>query len=179
MTATPPPGWQQPGYGYPAMPPAPTPPSEMPGSVRTAINLMWAAVALTVVGFLVGLLMMGTTIEEATAEIPEMNEVSTNTLIGAGVAMGVFLTLVTVGLYVLVIVYVRRGANWARVLGTVLGGLFLASSALTLPFSLVTGEDWASILITLASAVLAAVTLYFLWKKESGPWFLPRQPRYT
>lgn len=99
-----------------------------------------------------------------------MDAARTGAIVGAVIGLVVF-----GGLYLLLVIFIRKGANWARIVWTV----FAAISLLISPLALL-GDQPALLLLTgLVSLVITIVVLVLLWKKESNAYFsgsgAPRQ----
>lgn len=152
---------QQPGYGQPVM-------TEAPPSVKKAVNLMWASIGLSLVSFLITMVMLDSIVDKAFEDAglvtQDADAVRTGALIGA-----IFGLIIGVGINVLLIMFVKKGANWARIVFTVLGGLSLLFGLFGL-FS----QPAVLLLIGLISMVLTAAIIFFLWQKDSNAWFAKR-----
>ena len=89
MSSTPP-------EGYPPYPPgseptsAPARPSEMPGSVATAVKLIWASMALSVVASLLTLMMLDTIIDRALQQAAVGTSVNRDSVRAAAISGAVF-----------------------------------------------------------------------------------------
>lgn len=153
---------QQPGYGQPAAL------TQAPPSVTKAVNLMWASIGLSLVSFLITLVMLDSIVDKAFEDAglvsQDADAVRTGALIGA-----IFGLIIGVGINVLLIMFVKKGANWARIVFTVLGGLSLLFGLFGL-FS----QPAVLLLIGLISMVLTAAIIFFLWQKDSNAWFARR-----
>lgn len=157
---------QYPAGSSPDPDPGGTAPGPRPRSVDLAVNLIWVAVALTLVSTALGLAQ----IDEAVATALESDTTGTLTessARGGIVAFIVIFLVIGVGLYALLAFLIKRGKNWARIVFTVLGAIFLLLGLLGL------GADQTALSLLLAVAQLAvtAATLFFLWTKDSSAWF--------
>lgn len=89
------------------------------------------------------------------------------------VGFGIVIALIGFGFYILVAIFVRKGKNWARILGTVFAafaliGIFtMLGSYFTSPASL----------ISLASSLLGIAGIVMLYLRPSNPYFR-RAPLY-
>jgi hypothetical protein len=168
MSSTPP-------EGYPPYPPGSGPtsgyarPSEMPGSVATAVKLIWASMALSVVASLLTLTMLDTIIDRAIQQAAVGTSVNRDSVRAAAISGAVFELIVGLGLTFLLLTFIRRGANWARIVYTVLGALGLIFGLLGLG-----GQPPLLLVLSVVSLALTAAILLFLWKSESNPWFVKR-----
>lgn len=168
MSSTPPEGYQPypsgsgPASGYGR-------PSEMPGSVATAVKLIWASMALSVVASLLTLLMLDTIIDRAIQDAAAGTTIDRDTVRTAAISGAVFGLIVGLGLTFLLLTFIRRGANWARIVYTVLGALGLVFGLLALG-----NQPPLLLVLSVVSLALTAAILFFLWKGESNPWFAKR-----
>lgn len=74
---------------------------------------------------------------------------------GVSVASNLVGVLAILGLYVLVYVFLRRGANWARILGIVLAGLAMVSFLVSIISNLWLHGSWAVVSTAIAVALIA------------------------
>ena len=108
--------------------------------------------------------------EQQTLTDSGMNATNVNSFL---VAFGIVVAVIGFGFYVLVALFVRRGKNWARILGTVFAafaliGIFTMLGAyFTSPLSL----------ISLASSLLGIAGIVMLYLQPSKPYFR-RAPLY-
>jgi hypothetical protein len=145
------------------------PRGERPASVKTAVNLIWASIALTVLSSILTMVMLDSIVDAALEA--DTSGVSEDAL-RAGVIIGAVIWLVlSVGVSVLLAIFIGRGRNWARIVYTILGGLGILFTLL----GLVTGGAPAlvTVLDVLGAALIAAV-IFLIWKKESSAWFSGR-----
>ena len=182
MSSTPPPPGeygqpdygQQPAYGqqpggYPADPYGAQPgrPAQMPASVATAVKLIWASIALSLLSFVLTFAFLDDIIDQALKD-PNISGTTNEDAVRVGAISGAIIGLVIgVGLTLLLVTFIKKGANWARITYTVLGVLGLVFGLIGLA-----GEQPVILkLLGVLSMLLTAAILVFLWKKESNPWF--------
>jgi hypothetical protein len=174
-----------PGYpgAMPGMPPAagaPRPAGPRPASVTTAVRLMWAGAALSLVSALLTPTMgdaMRTQIRDAIASSGSSMDPGTldgfvTVILGLAVVFG----LVEAGLWLLMAWQNGKGRTWARIVATVLFALGLLSGLSSLAQASV-----APLLtvLSVAGAIVGAVAVFFLWRKDSSAWFEAQSaPRY-
>jgi hypothetical protein len=151
------------GAGQPARP------AEMPASVATAVKLMWAGIGLTVLSTLLTFVLLDSIVDRALEDAGVAGEVDTDLVRASAVAGGIFGLVIGVGIALLLLTFVKKGANWARITYTVLGGLSLLFGLIGL-----VNQPPLLLLLSLAGLALTAATIFFLWKKESNPWFAKR-----
>lgn len=168
MSSTPPEGYTPYPRGS-----EPTPgsirPSEMPASVATAVKLIWVSMALAVVGALLTFTMLDTIVDRAIENAAVGKTVDRDVVRNSAIAGAIIGLIIGLGLTFLMLQFIRRGANWARILYTVLGGLGLLFGVLGLA-----GQPPFLLILNVVSLVLTATILFFLWRSESNPWFAKR-----
>jgi hypothetical protein len=142
---------------------------EMPGSVATAVKLIWASMALAVVSSLITFTMLDSIVDKAIENAAAGTTVDRDTVRASAIAGGIIGLIIGLGLTYLMLHFIRKGANWARILYTVLGVLSVLFAVLGLA-----SQPPLLLVLTLISAVLTVAVLFFLWKSESAPWFAKR-----
>ena len=163
---------------YPAGSPGPvsTPQSAPPVPVTRAVGLMYAGAGLTVVWFVFSLLSVSAVKKAIHQASPDLTPSQISSLGTALVAISAVLAVAGVGLWIWMAWANKRGKSWARIVATVLFGLFTVYLLLTLiqPHSglglLLIGITW---LVGLGATV-------FLWQRESSAYFqaMSGRPRY-
>jgi uncharacterized membrane protein (DUF2068 family) len=165
--------------GGPPPPPPPPPPggaappvTEQPGSIATAVKLMYAGAALSLLSVIASFFMLDSikeTIEES------MREADTNvsqSTIDAAYAVGLVSTVVVgilaVGLWLWMAWKNGQGRSWARIVATIFGGLNVLTTLVgfTQP-----GMTAVSAIISAVTMVLAVIILILLWRKESTSYY--------
>lgn len=161
---------QQPG-GYPTDPYGTGQPgrsAQMPGSVATAVKLIWASIALSLLSAVLTFAMLDTIVDQAVESAGanvDADLVRTTAIIG-----GVIGLVISVGLTLLLLMFIKKGANWARITYTVLAVIGLLFGLIGLA-----GEQPVLMrLLGIISMLLTVAILFFLWKKESNAWFSKR-----
>jgi hypothetical protein len=139
----------QPGQYPGAVPPPAQRPSgapvAMPRQVALAVNLLFAIIALAVVG----LLLMVT---QGGASIASM------------AALG---SIVSIALYVWLTLMIRKGANWARIVITVIFAIGILPSLATLLLPVPTLVK----ALTLVQLVIEIAVMVLLWRAPSSAYF--------
>ncbi len=168
-----PPGAGQPsGYGYPAPPVVPAKASP-PREVLTGSWLIIAAGVLSLIYNIItsfALPSLLTPQDKQAFSDAGLDDGNVTTFL---VSFGIVIALIGFGIYLLIALFVRRGKNWARILGTVfaafaLVGIFtMLGSYFTSPLAL----------ISLVSSLLGIAGIVMLYLKPSAPYFR-RAPRY-
>lgn len=161
---------------YPTPPPADgygqTTPAEPPPSIKTAVSIVWAVIALSVVSTILTFVMLDDVIEAAGVKAtsgPEYDGARTGAVVGAIIGFLVFGAL-----WVLLGVFLRKGANWARIVLTVLAVIGLGFGV----FGLTLGEQPAIFLvITIVQMALYAGLLFFMWRRDSSDYIAAAKAR--
>jgi len=151
----------QEGYGAPSR-------GEKPASVKTAINIIWAYIALSVISTLLSFLYLDQIIDDAMAAQPA-SSAATEEVVRSSVIVGsVVVLVVIVGLSVLLAIFLGKGKNWARIVLTVLVAISLLGGLVGLAG--VGGQPIALQVLQVLTLLLAAALVFFLWKKDSSRW---------
>lgn len=155
-----------PSYPYPGQDvadsgrPAPPPP------VATAVKLMYAGAALSLIGMLSTLFLTGS-VRDQIADQPGMDAAAVDVAVTVFVVGGVVVGLVGVGLWILNAVYNARGASWARILSTVLAGLAILFTLI----GFVQPQPGLSRVLSILQLLLAAAIVVLLWRPESSRFY--------
>ncbi|BCW72650.1 hypothetical protein [Arthrobacter sp. NicSoilB8] len=156
---------QSPYGAYPSEQPQPLPPTAAPQLVNTSFWLIVAAGAVWVISMLVSL---GTLDSPAVRDLFEQQMATSGTKVDfesiKGFLIGtiVVFAVISAGLYALVALNVRKGKNWARILGTVFAALSIFN---LFPLSLAT-----------LAALLGIAAIVLLYLPAASPYFQKRQP---
>jgi hypothetical protein len=168
---TPPPGGQE----YPGMAPpppsAPRPPAAVPQQVRLAVNLLFALVAIGAISVIVALTQTGAVADQIRQADPNLTEAQVDAAVTAGIIGGVVVGLIFTALFLWLTFMVRKGANWARMVLTV---LFLIGIIFQLLGLAGPGTAIAKV-ISVVQIVLELVILYLLWQRPSTEYFTARR----
>ena len=160
---------------YPAGPPepprGPAPLGPRPQSIAMAINLIWVAVALTVVSTVLSLVDLDESIQTA-LDSDTTGTLTESTARTAVIGVSIVILIIGVGIYALLAVFLGKGKNWARIVYTVLAAIFGLFGVLGL------GGDQAALAMVLSVLQLALITatLFFLWRPESTAWLTGKTP---
>ncbi|GAB4062937.1 hypothetical protein GCM10028777_04460 [Angustibacter speluncae] len=156
------------GYGA-----APGPVSR-PSTVQYAVYLMYAGAALAIVQMLLAFVLIGQTrllVEEELAsqglsgsDIPSG---AVDTAITFGIVVGVISGVVGASLWILNAVFCGRGANWSRIFGTVLAGLYVISFLI----SLTSAAPAVTRVVSVLSLLVAIAAVVLLWQRPSNLFF--------
>ena len=147
------------GYGGPPQAVGPK-----PASIKNAINIIWAYIALSVITTALSFVYLDQLIDDAMASQPANSSVTEDSIRTFTIAILLIILLIVVGLSALLAVFLGKGKNWARIVLTILTGISLVFGLL----SLVGGGPAALLVAQIISLLLAAALIFFLWKKESS-----------
>lgn len=169
-------GQPQPGQGgWPSQQPAAT--SGVPQLVNTAFLMIAAAAVLSAIGSLIfgftGGDYITAMVQESMRQSPAPQELPpgfAETMNGMLALSGVIGAVINLGLYALVAFPVRKGKNWARILGTVFAALSV--------FGLFNLFDLGALfgIIQLLSILLGVAAIVLLYLPDSAPYFRKVQP---
>lgn len=149
----------------------PTPRGAPPPSVQRAVMLIWVNIALSVVTTILTFVFID---DIAAAQGFELDEAGADTVRSAAIVGAIIGLVVFGGLYVLLAIFISKGANWARIVWTVLAAIGIVFGLIGL-----LGDQPALLLIVgLVGLVLTIWTLVLLWTKDSSAYFRgPTTPR--
>lgn len=144
----------------PAKPPRPT-------AVEKAVKLIWANIALSLVGAVVTFAMLDSLVDRAMESADA--SVDADTLRAGFIVGGAVGLAISVALFAMLAYFIGKGANWARITYTVL-------SVLGFLLSLVGIGDQPALflLLSVLSLALTVWALILLWTQESSAWFKAR-----
>jgi uncharacterized membrane protein (DUF2068 family) len=147
--------------------PAGPPQVPTPRPVITAVRLMYAGAALTVVWFVASLLSLSAVKAAVHKASPNLTAHQISNFGNALVAVSAFLAVVGVGLWILMAWGNRGGRNWARIVATVLFGLF----TVYLLLSLIQPHSAFSLILVAVTWLVGLGAIGFLWQRESTAYF--------
>lgn len=160
----PPPPAEGSGYGYGQ----PSTPAEPPPSIKTAVNIIWALVALTVLGAVLTVAFLDDVVKAAGLDLTAAEQDAARTAAIAGAVVGV---LIFGGLFILLAVFLRRRANWARIVLTVLAVLGILGGL----YNLATTQPAIFHILNVVELLLYAALIFFLWRRDSSD-YLKKRP---
>ncbi|MGB3258244.1 MAG: hypothetical protein WBG89_07365 [Ornithinimicrobium sp.] len=135
-----------------------------PASVKTAVKLIWVSIALSVVSTVVTFILLDDLVDLAMdgASGVTRDTARTGAIIGAVVGLVIGVALAALFAY-----FIAKGANWARIVYTVLLGLGIVFNVL----GLLGSQPILLIVISLVSLVLSAAIIFFLFRPDSNRYF--------
>ncbi len=144
-----------------------TPPKgRPPASVKTAVTLIWASVALGVISSIVTFVFLDDLAESAGTGGVDQDSARLGVIIGAVVGL-----IVSVAIAALFAYFISKGANWARIIYTVLIVLGIAFNL----YGLLGAQLAISIVISVVSLALSIAILFFLYRPDSNRYFTADQ----
>ena len=164
---------QQGSYGQPAygQSGAPLGPPTPPDTIQRAVLLMRVGALLSLLGLVATFLFQGQVRDEVERSLRDSGAAVTQDTVDAavllGTVIGVLLGLVGVGLWLWMAWANGRGRSWARVVASVLYGLYVVSFL----FSLAQPQPILSRALGVASLVLGGVIIYLLWQRSSSDYY--------
>lgn len=166
---------QQPGYPpmggqppHPGGPPGPPPMTSAPSTIRSAKWVMWVGAVLMM------LYTPAAALDMRVLDSAEWEDVATE--VSDSTADGIFLFVMGIGvlvslvfalLWVLIAHYSAKGAEWARITGTILFGLWV----LGFLCGLLSATIGFALLVNVLLVLVGAVATLLLWLPDSSAWF--------
>lgn len=166
---------QQPGAGNPMPPYAPgrrkPMPAEVPQIVHTAIRLMYAGLAVTVLDFVMTIIAVGWYGNDKTAdtELGRTLAASRASTMEGAATVASLADLLGLACWIWLAMATRRGHSWTRVAGAVLLGIY---SIVTLILVFATKGDAGAVFTTVVVWVLGVASLIPLWSQQAHEFFL-------
>lgn len=148
----------------PEMTPMPQGKGPAPESVRTAVKLIWASIALSIVSTIVTFALLDDVIDSALEGTSGLDRDAARTGAVVGAVVGL---IISVALAALFAYFISKGANWARIVYTVLVGLGILLGML----GLLAAQPAILLLLTVASLVLSVAIVFFLYRPDSNTYF--------
>ncbi len=150
-----------------------------PRSIVRAKYAMWAGAVVQLLAIPVALLMQSQMREIAEQSMRDSGQTydqdMVDMIVAFGLVVGVLGGLVGAGLWFLMAYLNGKGLGWARIVATVLYGIFVLSflCGFAQPNPLLTT------LINVVVLVIGGLATFFLWQKDSTAWFTAHQrPTY-
>ncbi|MBA3264799.1 MAG: hypothetical protein H0T14_00290 [Nocardioidaceae bacterium] len=149
------------GYGQPAR-------AEPPASISTSFNIILGVLALSALSTVLSFVYLDELVEAANVDTAgiDLDAARSSAMIGAVIGFLVFGAL-----WVLFGVFLRKGANWARIVLSILVALGLVFGLLGLSRE----QPVVFLLLSLAQLALYAALMYFMWRPESTAYLKGRQ----
>jgi hypothetical protein len=136
--------------------------TEPPSAVTTSVNIVWALVALAVVSTILSFVYLDELVE--TGAGTGLSDAQQDAARAGGIIGAVIGFLIFGALWVALGIFLRKGANWARIVLTVLTVIGLVVGVFGL---LAQDQPVLLLIVNLVTLALYGALLYFLWQKES------------
>jgi len=142
----------------------------VPNSVQTAVRLMYAGAALSVIELIVGLTTVSNLKSNIKKAFPHYTASQVHTAEVREVVAGVLLGVIAIALWLWMARANEAGRNWARITGTVFFGL----NTVSLLLALVRPHASLSLIFSILVWLVGLGAVIMLWRKESAPHFNPQ-----
>jgi hypothetical protein len=139
-----------------------------PRPVKIAVRLMYAGAATSVLSIVL-LLAVGVSKAKIHQADPSLTPAQVNSAHTAIIAIAILEGLIGAGLWLLNAWGCNRGASWARILGSVLCGIF----TLLVLLGVARSGPVVSKVFDLIPWLIGVAAVYFLWQRESSAYFNP------
>lgn len=137
-----------------------------PASVATAIKLIWANVALSLVSALLTFTMLDDLVDQVIESSGSSGTIDRDTARVTVIVSVVFALVIGVAFAALFAYFIGKGANWARIVYTVLAAIGIISSLVGLG-----GQPPLLLVLSLVSLVLSIAIVVFLYRPDSNAYF--------
>jgi hypothetical protein len=143
-------------------------PMTKPQTILQAVKLMYVGAGLTVVGVLASLLQLDTIRDSIEDSDSSLTSSEVDSAVAFTIGFLVVTALVSIGLWLWMASANGSGKSWARVVATVLGGLNILFTLLSVVSG---GATPLSLVISLVNLALAGYILWLLWRPESTQYY--------
>ena len=149
------------------MPPPPQRPSA-PASVLTAVKLIYAGAALSVISLIIGLTQKDAIRKMIATRNPNLTQSQLDVSVNIGLAFGVIFSLIGVGLWLWMASANKKGYSWARVVSSVLFGI----NTLGLLYVLFgAGSTAIQKVVGVLTWLVGLGAVVLLWRPDSSAYF--------
>ncbi len=148
------------------MPPPPQRPTA-PASVLTAVKLMYTGAAFSLIGIVISLTAKDAIHKAIIASRPSLTDSEINTAVNVGIAFGVIVGLIGVGLWLWMAFANKAGHSWARIVSTVLFGI----NTLGLLYIVISPNSGFQKLGSAVGWLIGLGAIMFLWRSDSSAYF--------
>lgn len=148
---------------------------ERPPSITTAVMLMRAGAALAAIYVVITLLMLGTLKDDIRTELANQDKAYTqsdlDTAYNVAIAFVVVIGILGVVLWLWMAAMNGKGKNWARITATVLAGLNIVFSLLSLAGTGANNPSAVGLIYTILNLVIAVAALFYMYRKDSNAYY--------
>jgi hypothetical protein len=146
---------------------------EPPDSVLTAVKLMYAGAVVNGLALIVGLATIGSLRSALRRADPSLTTTQLHDFEVFYVTLSVVTGLIGIGLWILMAVMNRRGHSWARIVASVLFGIY----TLFLLLGVARAGAAVGTLVSLLTWLIGLATVVLLWRRQSSEYFNAPSPR--
>lgn len=143
--------------------------SGAPPSVLTAVKLIWVNVALSVLSTIIGFILIDDIVDAATEDVANADADAARTAAIVGLVIGL---IIGVAIAALLATFINKGANWARIVYTVLAALGIIFGLLG-----IANQPALLLVVSLISLVISIAVVFLLFRPESNAYF--KQPKFA
>ncbi|WP_067858168.1 MULTISPECIES: hypothetical protein [Aeromicrobium] len=137
-----------------------------PASVATAVKLIWANVALSLLSAVLAFAMLDDLIDQAIDNAGSGATIDRDAARIGAIGAVVFGLIIGVGLAALFAYFIGKGANWARIVYTVLIVIGVLGSLAQLG-----GQPPVLLVLSLVSLAIGIAIVVFLYRPDSNAYF--------
>ena len=134
---------------------------EPPPSIRTAVNVVWGIVAISLISLVLTFVYLDDIVDAAGTGLSadEQDAARVGAIVGA-----VFFGLVFAVLWAVMGIFLKKGKNWARIVLTVLAVLGILGGL----FNLFGEQPVLLLVVSVITVLLEIALLFFLYRKDSS-----------
>jgi hypothetical protein len=138
-----------------------------PGSVLTAVKLMYVGAALSALGLIIGLVTIGSLKSAILKADPTFSTSQVHAAEAIGIATEVVVGLIGIGLWLWMASANKAGKNWARITGTV----FFGVNTLFLLLAFARPHAGLGLIFDILVWLVGLGAVVMLWRGESSGYF--------
>ena len=137
-----------------------------PAAIDMAVKLIWANVAISLITTVITFFLLDSIVDQALDDAGVASTVDTDAVRTGAVVGAVIGIIISVAIAALLAHFIGKGANWARIVYTVLAVLGILLSVFGLG-----SQPILLLLLSVVSLVITAAAVFYLWKPESSAYF--------
>jgi len=138
-----------------------------PSSIGNAVKLMYVGAGLSALGVIISLATIGSLKSAILKRFPHYTAAQVHTAEVAGIVVVVVIGLIGVGLWLWMARMNAAGRSWARVVASVLFGLYTLDELL----SFARAQGAGGLIFGLLSWLVGLGAIVFLWQRDSSQYF--------
>lgn len=137
------------------------PATEPPQAIKTAVTIVWAVLALALLSTILTFVYLDELVSAAAG--PDLTSAQESAARTGAIVGSIVGFLLFGALWAILAIFLRKGANWARIVLTILAVLGLVFGA----FGLLAGQPATLLVLGVVQLALYAALVYFMWRRES------------